>query len=83
MFGFRLKFTFFLRTVPDIADYLLPIKETLRSRFIPAITGGHICSDAERELHALPVKFGGLGLQELCEVANIELLNSKEITRII
>ena len=34
-------------------------------------------------LLALPVKFGGLGLQKLCEdfckVANIELLNSKKI----
>ena len=80
MFGFKHKFTFFLRTVPDI-DYLLPIEETLRSRFIPAITGGHICSDAERALLALPVKFGGLGLQNLSEVANTELLNSKEITR--
>ena len=37
MFGFKHKFTFFLHTVPDIADYLLPIEETLRSRFIPAI----------------------------------------------
>ena len=34
MFGFKHKFTFFLRTVPDITDYLLPIEETLRSRFI-------------------------------------------------
>ena len=33
MFGFKQKFTFFLQTVPDIADYLLPIEETLRSRF--------------------------------------------------
>ena len=81
MLGFKHKFTFFLRTVPDTADYLLPIEETLRSRFIPAITGGHICSDAERALLAPPVKFGGLGLQNLCEVANTELLNSKEITR--
>ena len=81
MFGFKNKFTFFLRTVPDIADYLLPIEETLRSSFIPALTWGHICSDAERALLALPMKFGGLGLQNLCEIANIELLNSKEITR--
>ena len=27
------------------------------------------------------MKFGGLGLQNLCEVANTALLNSKEITR--
>ena len=32
-------------------------------------------------LIALAVKFGGLGLQNFCEVANIELLNSKKITR--
>ena len=81
MFRFKHEFTFFLQTLPDIADYLLPIEETLRSRFIPAITGGHICSDAERALLALPVKFSGLGLQNRCEVANTELLNSKEITR--
>ena len=31
MSGFKYKFTFFLRTVPDIANYLLSIKETLRS----------------------------------------------------
>ena len=65
MFGFKHKFTLFLRTVPDIVDYLLPIKETLRSRFILAVTGGHICSDAERKLLAFPVKFDDLGLQNL------------------
>ena len=77
MFGFKHKFTFFLGTVPDIADCLLPIEETLRSCFIPAITGAHICPDAERALLILPVKFDGLGLQNLCEIANTELLNSK------
>ena len=71
MFGFKQKLTFFLRTVSDMADYLLPSEETLRSRFIPAITGVHKCSDVERALLALPVKFGGLGLQNLCQVANI------------
>ena len=81
MSRFKQKFTLFLRTVPDISDYLLPIEEILRSRFIPAITGGHLCSDVERALLALPVKFGGLESQNLCEVANTELLNSKEITR--
>ena len=42
MFGFKHKFTFFIRTVPDIADFLFLIEETLRSRFIPAIARGHI-----------------------------------------
>ena len=55
--------------------------QTLRSRFIPAITGGHICSDAEWVLLSPSVKVDGLGLQNLYEVANTELLNSKEIPR--
>ena len=39
MFGFKHKFTFFLRPVPDTADYLLSIEVTLRLRFIPATKG--------------------------------------------
>ena len=74
MFGLKQKFSF-LRAVPEIAAYLLLIEEILS--FIAAITGAHISSYVERALLALPVKFGGLGLQNLCEVANIELLNSK------
>ena len=81
MFGFTHKSTFFVRTIPDIADYLLPIEEALRSRFIAAITRGHICLDAEGALLLLPVKLGGLELKNLFEIANIELVRSKEITR--
>ena len=57
------------------------MQPTTHFRFIPAITEGHICSDAERALLARAVKFSGIGSQNQCEVANIELLNSKEITR--
>ena len=64
--------------IPLLISHWRNIKIT---SFIPAITGGHICSDTERALLALPVKFDGLGLQNLYEVANTELLNSKEITR--
>ena len=35
-------------TVPNLAYNLLPIEETLISRFIPAITRGYIFSDAEK-----------------------------------
>ena len=79
MFGLKQKSFFFLRAVSDIADYLLLIEETLS--FVPAITGAHISSYVERVLIALPVEFGGLELQNLCEVANIELLNFTEVTR--
>ena len=35
------------------------MEETLRNRFIPTITGGHICNDTERKLLFLPIRFGG------------------------
>ena len=38
MFRLKNKFTLFLQTVPDIANYLLLIKEILKSCFIPATT---------------------------------------------
>ena len=82
MYGVKHKITFFLRTKLDTADYLLSIEEKLRSRFIPTITEGHMFSDTERALLVLQLKFGGLRLQNLCEVANIELLDCKVITRI-
>ena len=52
-----------------------------RSRVIPPIIGDHIYSDVLRVLLALLLKFGCLRLQNLCEVAKMELLNSKELTR--
>ena len=54
--------------------------EHIATDIIPAIIGSHICSDAERALLELPLKFGGLGLQNLYEVANVKILKSKEIT---
>ena len=47
-----------------MSNYILPIEEVLRSQFIRAITGGHICSDVESDPLALSVKFGGLDLQK-------------------
>ena len=74
MFEFKHKFTILLQTVPDIADYLLPVEEILRLE-------DHLCLEQERALLSLPVKFGSLGLQNLCKVENIGPLDSKEIRR--
>ena len=44
-------------------------------------TSYHTFSDAERALLLFLVKFGGLELKNLYEIADIELLNSKETIR--
>jgi hypothetical protein len=78
--GFQHKFTYFIRTIPNISNLLQPIEQTIRNKFIPAITGGHYCSDEERELFSLPVKLGGLGIRNLTDWSDIEYNNARSIT---
>ena len=47
-----------MRTIPDIHDLLLPLEDAITQHLIPALTGRGSCSTAERELLALPVRFG-------------------------
>ena len=66
--------------LPNIENYLVPIEEVLRTEFIPAITGGYICSDTERILMSLPIRFGGLGLTIINEISESTYNDSREIT---
>ena len=58
--GFKGKLTYFRRTVSSLTDLLKPLEDVIRFNFIPAITGGHLCSDKDRILLSLPVRFSGL-----------------------
>ena len=60
--GFKHKLTYTLRTAPCSSELLSPIEDLIRNRFIPALTGRSMISDAERQLLALPPKLGGLGI---------------------
>ena len=59
--GFKSKL-YFLRTIPNIRHLLLPVERTIRNKFIPAVTGCHICSNKERALIFLPTRYGGLAI---------------------
>ena len=43
--GYKNKLSYFIRTIPDISNLLLPVEDTIRNRFMPAITGGCICNE--------------------------------------
>ena len=79
--GFINKLTYFIRTIPDISYLLLLLEDTIRYKFIPAITGGQICSDNERILLSLPTRFGGLNIPLFHELSKIEYENSRKITK--
>ena len=81
LFGFRSKITYFMSAIPDLNNLLVPIEETIRSRFIPALTGGYHCSDLERTLLSLAVRFGGLGITNFVYVSSLEYNNLRIITK--
>ena len=60
-FGLRHRWTYFLRTLPDIADLLEPLERAISLVLIPALLE-HQVAETERDLLALPVRMGGLGL---------------------
>jgi len=72
------KWTYFLRTLPDISDLLCSLELTIVKEFIPAVTGRCV-SDLERDLLALPVRMGGLGLCDPSAVAGFEFNSSLKV----
>ena len=60
-FGVRHKWTYFLRTIPDIEDLLQPLEEAIWSVLIPTLWNRTI-SNQDRRILELPVRLGGLGI---------------------
>ena len=60
--GLSSRWSYISRTIPDIHDLLLPLETAIHQCLIPALTGRAPCSRQERDLLALPVRLGGLGL---------------------
>ena len=78
-FGLRPRWTYFLRTLPDIADLLEPLERAITNALIPAITVRTI-TEAERELLALPVSMGGLGVIDPARASPTEYEASVSVT---
>lgn len=75
-----MRWCFLQRTVPDIKEYFIPLEEIIREKLIPAIIGKAV-TDLERKIISLPVRLGGMGIQNPTLTAQIEFRNSSVITR--
>lgn len=78
-FGLRHRWTYFLRTLSDIADLLKPLERAIADALIPAITE-HEVTEAERNLLALPVRMGGLGITDPTRISPSEYKASVKVT---
>ena len=68
-FGLRHRWTYFMRTLPDIETLLQPLERAISDVLIPSLIGRN-CSEAV--LAALPVRMGGLGLINPSDSADAE-----------
>ena len=78
-FGPKHRWTYFLRTLPDIQDFLEPLENAICNVLIPTIKE-HRCSRLDRDILALPVRLGGLGMTNPCLEANFEQSSCVEVT---
>ena len=79
MFGLRHRWTYCLRTLPDIAPFLEPLERAIADLLVPAITE-HVTTQEERDLLELPVRLGRLGLVNPARTASQEYEASVKIT---
>jgi len=64
--------------VPDASESFEPFKNAIRDQLIPALVGREV-SDAKRQMLALPLRHGGLGLTDPWETAKTEYEHSTQI----
>ena len=79
MFGLRHRWTYLLRTLPDISPFLQPLECAIADLLVPAITK-HVTTQEERDLLELLVRLGGLGLVNPARTASQEYEASIKIT---
>ena len=75
-----MRWCFLQRTIPDTKEYFVPLEDTIREKLIPAIIGREV-TDVERKIISLPVRMGGLGIQNPTLTAEIEFQNSSVVTQ--
>jgi len=78
--GFKHKLNYVIRTIPSIEEDLKPIEHVIRTKLILALCDGRSCNNDESDLLSLPVKFGGMGLDDITQIAVFEFESSKSVT---
>ena len=76
------KYTFVMRTVPNISTMLKHLDEAIDD-FIKVILQGYTFNDAERLLFSLPAKYGALGIIIQSMRSDLEYQNSLKITKVM
>ena len=68
-----------MRTIPNISEQLIPLEVKIAIVFIPALVGRSV-SQPERQILALPVRYGGMGIINPTKISQREYHCSRKIT---
>ena len=74
------KFTYFMRTIEGLKNFLQPIEDLLTTKLIPVLFGDITISQKERLLYSLPTREGGLGIGIMEEESLMQYKASKLFT---
>ena len=80
VFSFKMKWNYYMRTIPNLSDHLQPLENVISNDFVPSLFGSKV-KDLVRTLIALPPKLGGMGITNPIEIANDEYENSIRLTQ--
>jgi hypothetical protein len=77
LFGFPHRFTYHIRTIPDIQHQLQMIDYIFDTELLPALTASRNLSLQDRKLLELPTCLGRLGIPILSDMCAMEFENPK------
>ena len=79
--GIQHRWTFLMRTIPDISPLLQPLESAIKCIFLPALVKSHPLNEEERDMLALPPRLGGMGITNPVKLADKEKQNSISLTK--
>ncbi|KAL5266795.1 hypothetical protein ACHWQZ_G003996 [Mnemiopsis leidyi] len=80
VFAIQHRWKFIQRTVPEISEFFEELEYEIHNTLLPALIGREI-SELEREIVALPVRLGGLGIPIPNKESKHEYEASRQITK--
>ena len=78
--GLSHRWSFVQRTIGGISELFRPLEEAIRTILLPSIFNRPV-TDLERDMVALPLRHGGLGIQNPVHTADREYEASQKITK--
>ena len=77
--GVQHKYTYFLRTINGMEEFIAPLDNLISDKFIPTLINSSI-NATDRELFSLPIRSGGLNIPIFSEKAVTAYANSRTLT---